>query len=175
MFDQLGFSHFQATLQTRSKVTTEVKYIGINLLSKLWWTAHSSNKLLKLFSYSIKKTPRRWTWEKLVLSFARWVHIIGLVISYKFCISSTSTLFQKGCCPSESELQQLVTAMEGDGTNQYVSLQKFVPTVSAILQQKRYLNFSIKKLEIYRKLTFHLMYLDFNLQAKIWYWELSRH
>ncbi|EFX86400.1 hypothetical protein DAPPUDRAFT_35746, partial [Daphnia pulex] len=43
-----------------------------------------------------------------------------------------------GCCPSESELQHLVTAMEGEGTTQFVTLQKFAPTVSGILQQKRF-------------------------------------
>ncbi|KAK4002070.1 dynein regulatory complex protein 8 [Daphnia magna] len=43
-----------------------------------------------------------------------------------------------GCCPSESELQHLVSAMEEDGTTQFVTLQKFVPTVSSVLQQKRF-------------------------------------
>ena len=43
----------------------------------------------------------------------------------------------KGCCPSEAELQQLVTAMEGNSTDHFVSLEKFVPVVCGILQQKR--------------------------------------
>lgn len=43
----------------------------------------------------------------------------------------------KGCCPSESELQHLVTSMEGEGTHGLVRLQKFVPIVSGVLQQKR--------------------------------------
>lgn len=47
------------------------------------------------------------------------------------------TTILEGCCPSESELQHLVTAMEGDGTTQFIPLQKFAPTVSGILQQKR--------------------------------------
>ena len=42
-----------------------------------------------------------------------------------------------GCYPSESELQHLVSEMEGEGTTPLVTLQKFVPPVCGILQQKR--------------------------------------
>lgn len=52
--------------------------------------------------------------------------------------SLTKPMIQTGCCPSESELQHLVTAMEGDGTTQFITLQKFAPMISGILQQKRY-------------------------------------
>ena len=54
----------------------------------------------------------------------------GLGISFFFGSNS-------GCCPSESELQQLVTAMEGESTNHFVTIEKFVPVVCGILQQKR--------------------------------------
>jgi len=43
-----------------------------------------------------------------------------------------------GCYPSESELQHLVSEMEGEGTTPLVTLQKFVQPVCGILQQKRF-------------------------------------
>ena len=68
--------------------------------------------------------------------------------------------------------------MEGDGTTQFIPLNKFVPTVSGILQQKRWDHHfetsSNWQTELIRFEFSSLRQLDTNQQPKIWSCEPSR-
>jgi hypothetical protein len=47
------------------------------------------------------------------------------------------TVSSVGCCPSEAEIQEILVAAEDEETSGSVKLDRFLSTVSHIIQEKR--------------------------------------
>jgi Ca2+-binding EF-hand superfamily protein len=54
-----------------------------------------------------------------------------------YCKLITSSL---GCCPSEAEIQEILVAAEDEETSGSVKLDRFLSTVSHIIQEKRFVS-----------------------------------
>jgi hypothetical protein len=47
-------------------------------------------------------------------------------------------IFVLGCCPSEAEIQEILVAVEDEETSGSVRLDRFLLTVSHIIQERRF-------------------------------------
>jgi hypothetical protein len=45
-----------------------------------------------------------------------------------------------GCCPSEAEIQEILVAVEDEETSGSVKLDRFLSTVSHIIQERRFVS-----------------------------------